>query len=503
MIDQHSTLSEKFLKKGFWLYLFSFIIAPITYVIKIIISWELTVSEVGVLYGIISLVIMLSAYNDLWISESLKYFVPQFITEQRYDRVKSILFYALFTQILTSTIIAWFFFLWADYISLHYFRTKEASEILKVFAFFFIWINIFQTISQFYLAVQNTKYHKIIEVVRILFTMISVLFIFLWDLWSLLNYSYTWLIWLYLWTLVSIIIIYKTYYKNYFLWENIIFDKKFMLRIFKYAWLVFIWSSAWTLLWQIDMQMIIYLLWTKQAWYYTNYISIIWIPFILIWPILGLLFPIFSEMHSKWEDSKIKLIKSVFQKNFLAVWIALNILFFIFAEVIAYILFWEKFINSWTILKYSILLLAFNFLFQINFNIMSWIWKISDRIKIICIAVIFNIITNLIFINLIWVYWAALATWLGWVLIWILSEYYLWNKFSIKFDYKFIWKNLFIMWFLWIFFNYYVIDIFEWLWRLMSLWIMSLIWFIWFLLFLILNIKEFKFFIWEIKKLKK
>jgi hypothetical protein len=65
MIDQHNSLAEKFLKKGFWLYLFSFIIAPIGYIIKIIISGELTVSEVGILYGIISLITMISAYNDL------------------------------------------------------------------------------------------------------------------------------------------------------------------------------------------------------------------------------------------------------------------------------------------------------------------------------------------------------------------------------------------------------------------------------------------------------
>jgi len=46
MIDQYASLGEKFLKKGFWLYLFSFIIAPMGYIIKIIISGELTVEEV-------------------------------------------------------------------------------------------------------------------------------------------------------------------------------------------------------------------------------------------------------------------------------------------------------------------------------------------------------------------------------------------------------------------------------------------------------------------------
>ena len=83
MIDQHASLSEKFLKKGFWLYLFSFIIAPIGYIVKIIISGELTVSEVWILYGIISLITMISAYNDLGMSISINHFVPEYVTKKR------------------------------------------------------------------------------------------------------------------------------------------------------------------------------------------------------------------------------------------------------------------------------------------------------------------------------------------------------------------------------------------------------------------------------------
>jgi hypothetical protein len=53
---------------------------------------------------------MISVYNDLGMTESLKHFIPQFVTEKRYDKVKSILFYALFAQITTSLLIASFFF---------------------------------------------------------------------------------------------------------------------------------------------------------------------------------------------------------------------------------------------------------------------------------------------------------------------------------------------------------------------------------------------------------
>ncbi|MDP3380967.1 MAG: hypothetical protein Q8S84_05655 [bacterium] len=44
-------------------------------------------------------------------------------------------------------------------------------------------------------------------------------------------------------------------------------------------------------------------------------------------------------MYSKNEIDKINQVKSIFQKNFLAISIAFNMLFFIFAEILAIIFF--------------------------------------------------------------------------------------------------------------------------------------------------------------------
>jgi O-antigen/teichoic acid export membrane protein len=199
------------------------------------------------------------------------------------------------------------------------------------------------------------------------------------------------------------------------------------------------------------------------------------------------------------------------QKNFIAVALAFNILFFVFAEIIAVILFWDKFIESWIILKYSILFLTFNFLLQINFSILAWIWKIKERLSIILTALAFNFIANIILINWldfinfkwIWVYWAALATSFWWILIWLLSEIKLWKKYFSHFDYKYFIKNIIILSALWIFCNYYIIPLFENLWRWISFWFLFVIWALWFIIFWIINLKEFRWFIWEIKKLKK
>lgn len=137
-------------------------------------------------------------------------------------------------------------------------------------------------------------------------------------------------------------------------------------------------SQASTILWQIDMQMIVYMLGMKDAGYYTNYLSIISIPFMVIWPIFAFLFPVFSSMHRKWEYEKITTIKQIFTKYFIAIAFITNTLFS-FSDNNCLYTFGEKFLYSGVILQYSVFFLLFNFLLQINFNILGWTWKVKEE----------------------------------------------------------------------------------------------------------------------------
>jgi len=69
----------------------------------------------------------------------------------------------------------------------------EAKTTLKTFAFFFIGLNIFQTLNNFLLAIQDTFSYKRTELFRMGFIMLFVLFIFFAGKSSLENYSYAWL----------------------------------------------------------------------------------------------------------------------------------------------------------------------------------------------------------------------------------------------------------------------------------------------------------------------
>jgi O-antigen/teichoic acid export membrane protein len=416
--------------------------------------------------------------------------------------VKTLLFFALFIQITSSLIIAAIFYFWSTFIAENYFKTLAAKETLQVFAFFFIGLNIFQTLSQFFLAIQDTLFHKSTEFLRMWFIMISLLFIFFWGGGSLLEYSFAWLIWLYIWIIFALIIFIKKYYVKYLKNTSVLKEIWFIKPIIKYAGLVVVWTSAATLLSQIDMQMIIYILGTTEAGYYTNYLSIISIPFMLIGPMFAFLFPVISEMYWNSETKKIQVIKDIFSKNLIIIWIIFNVFFYIFAEIIAYTLFWEKFIESGKILQYSILLLVFNFLFQINFNILAWIGKVKERVKIIFIAIIFNFIMNIILINIIWIYWAALATWIWWLLIFILSEYYIEEIFRIKIYWRNVFKNIFFATIYSVIFINLILPYFNDKSRLDTLILLSLCFCLWTLMIVLVNLKAFKNLLIIIKSIK-
>jgi len=105
MLKNDENLKEKFVRKGFWIYLFSFIIGPIGYATKMILSSDLTVEQIGVFYGIISLITLVGTYNDLGLTEALQYYLPKFAVNKQYGKFKAALFYALSAQFLSSVVL--------------------------------------------------------------------------------------------------------------------------------------------------------------------------------------------------------------------------------------------------------------------------------------------------------------------------------------------------------------------------------------------------------------
>ena len=436
------TLAEKLIKRWFWLYFFSFLIAPSGYIIKLLISNDLSVAEVWVIYSIIWFVALLSNYNDLWFTESLKYFLPKFWINKKYDEFKTSLFLALWIQTLTAILIAILLWFGADFLAQNYFHSPVASEILKVFSLFFVVFNIFRTLETIFDSFQDTFATKFVDFIRMWSIVLFCLILFFSYKWSVLFYSLAWFWWTLIGLLVSFLIFFKKYKHILEKWK-INLNKNLTKQIFSYAiWVVI--ATQWAMiLWSMDLQMIIYFLWPKQAWYYTNYLSLLSIYSIFLWPIFWFLFPVTTELIEKKQDWKLSLMLSIFYKYFVVFGWIFSIFFAVFWSVIAFILFWKKFVYSGQLLSVWAWMVFLSILVSINFSVLAWLWKIKQRVKIIWIAALINFVLNVVLILKIWIVWAIIATFVSTFVMFILSFLEI-KKSNIKidFDWKFYLKNI-------------------------------------------------------------
>jgi len=409
---KEQSITKNIIKKWFWLYFFWYLSAPLWYIIRVIISnsSEVSVSELWTLYGIISFITILYTYNDLWLTESLQYFLPKFFIKKNYDSIRTVVYFSLFVQIITWIIIALILRFSSDLIAVKYFHSSEASEILKYFCFYFFSMNILQVIQTLFKAFQRTFELQFTEFIRA-FSILVFTFYFFINWWWIGEFSLSRLRWIFI-ALIFALILYLRFRKTIIKWSFILSTKD-LKSYTKYALWALIGSSIWNLFGQIILQMVIYLLWTEQAWYYSNFLSLFYIWHSILWPIIVLIFPLTSEYFEKTDKRKINYVLSLFYTYFTIFIASLSTFFAIFWPEIAVALFWEKYLYSWNLLSISWFFLIFNLLTSFNYAILAWLWKVRERVYITWITCLITIIISYIWIYLWWLYWACISFWIS------------------------------------------------------------------------------------------
>lgn len=168
---------------------------------------------------------------------------------------------------------------------------------------------------------------------------------------------------------------------------------------------------------------------------------------------------------------------------------------------LAFVLFWKKFITSWELLQLGGWFIFLNILISINFNVLAWLWKVKERVKIIWIAALWNLIWNFIAVKFIWLKGVILTTIIWWFLMVILSYKEIINTWiNIKFDLNFLVKNIVWLLFLWFLLKLYISNLDFNLGRGYIFLNLLIAWIIFSVFILILNIKEFIAFLNEVRK---
>lgn len=436
--DKH--FFSRLLRKNIWIYFFSFLIAPTGYIVKIVISNSVTVEELGTLYAVMSFIQILGSYNDVGMTESLNYFLPGYIHQKNIQKITSTFSIALVTQLISTIIISVILFFAASWLSVHYFGTPYAGIILKIMIVQFFSENIFRTLSTFFQSIQDTKLQKSMDFLRMFILMILIVGLWALDLHSVASFAWMWWAAMFLGVLTSFFFLVKKYH-SYFTIKAWRFNKAEYVTVFRYAFWVMLSANVGILLSQIDMQMVVTMLGVRDAGYYTNYLSLIRIPFLFLLPWIYFLFPVFSDLLKRWEEGKVIAIHAFCYELFSIVALLMTSFFLLYGRTLTGVLFGSGYEMSGTILLYSAPFLIFNFLLQIDFQILSASGRPRTKMFILLAGVGLNLITNYIFLSLWWVVWSAFASGIGWVFIWILS-FYQTRQFASTFRWQAFWQNV-------------------------------------------------------------
>lgn len=441
-------LGEKLIKKGFWLYLFAYLVAPAGYIVKVFVSNSVSVADVWVLYTIVSLIWLLNVYNDLGLTESLQYFLPRYRVNKQYNYIKTSIYISLAAQIFTAIIIAIFLWLGAPWLAEHYFHSESAIIILKYFCFYFLGINLFQVMQSIFVAFQNTFDFQFVDFVRMRSIVWFTLFFFFTWRQSIEWYSLNRVLWLAVGIIVASIVFYK-WYRKHLLQGEIVFEKPMMKEYMKYALWCFLWLNIGSLFGSVIQQIIIIMIWAEAAWYYTNFLSLFTISGVIVWPIMWLIFPMVSELVSKKDTNKLSLLFNFFYTYFSVFSFSIAILMLVLAQEIALVIFGMKFLFSGSLFAWSAIFIVFNSLLAFNYSVLAGIGKVKERVRIMIISTILTIIFTILAIPLLWIYGAIVWFCIGQFSLWILSYFLLNKEVKISIDWLFVIKNFIFIALLW------------------------------------------------------
>ena len=439
-------LGHKLIKKWFWLYFFMIITAPIGYIIKVIVSNNLSVEDIGIFYSILGFIVLVSNYHDLGLTEALKYFLPKYRIEKKYDEYKTTIIWTLIAQVTIGTLIAIAIYFGANRLAIHHFRSPEATEIIKILCRYFIGVNFISVFLSVYTAFQDTIAYSILEAVRVYTTLWFTLFFWLSQTITVDNFSIAWIAGIIVGLIITGIIFLKKYWHT-LTKGKITFSSELIKTQVKYAFRVFLGINIGSLLWLVDQQIVINLLWPKEAGYYTNYFSLLTTYTIIVSPLLLRVFPIVTELITKNQMHQLKLLQDILYKYFSVFAISIGWLFVVFGKELAIVLFGTKFLYSWELLIYSWPFLIINVLYMINFAILAWLGKVRARVKILWIALLVNIIINVI---LMYIFktglpWAVIAMIIWRIILRWWSLIIIQKNIKISFDWIFFTKNLIVI----------------------------------------------------------
>jgi len=151
--------------------------AILSYALSIVLARSLSLTDFGLFFAVFSLIRLSQFFRDFGLTTALTKYLVEFRINKNFNAIQTAILSTLSLQLFFSLIIGIAFFLFSDYLAIHYFKNSGAAILLKLFIFY-IFLSVFFKIETSILkAFHKFRLLAFLEPTRLLIVLISVLFL--------------------------------------------------------------------------------------------------------------------------------------------------------------------------------------------------------------------------------------------------------------------------------------------------------------------------------------
>ena len=411
------------------------------YVARFIMARSLTVEDFGLFYSVFAFLGMFGVFKSLGFDRALAKFIPEFMHKKNYNRIKSSIIYVSAIQLLTNTIVIIGIYLLSDYLSQNFFRSPQASIVLKLMAIAFFLDSFVLVLKFAFQGFKKMTHFAGIDVVRMLLVIAIIL------AGIGMNYGILGPVAAYVITPIIVILFFgfiliKRIFPG-FLKSKFIYEGKLVRKISRYSIFAMAAGAGMVILGYTDTILLTYFSGLTSVALYN--VALPTAKVLMYFPrsIASILLPLISELWAKKEKALIREgIESLYKYTIIII-IPLVFMILSFSDLLISTLFGKDYMLASDTLKILSIGMIFAVLYVVNIDFFLGIGKPEINNVIVYSAALFNLVANIIMIPIWGIIGAAISTTISYFIMMAVGFAKIRKYIKIKFPVK-IWAKTLI-----------------------------------------------------------
>ena len=413
--------ARKAVKGTIIVFTISLLAAFLGYLIRIVLARNLTTKEYGLFFAVFTLINLGGSIRKFGLSQALVKYIPEFQVKKKLEQIKNAIVTVLGFYVISVLLLASLLILFSNFLAVHYFKDPAATTLLLCFVLIFILGPFKQILRTIFNAFQNVFLFSLMYLVEnLLIFLFSILFfIFKLKLYAPV-FAYI------LAYILSFTLFFPFLLKSFpFFKYKFKFSKNLTKKLFYFGVPTMLSGIGGIIILYTDTLILTYFGTLEEVGIYNVVVPTAMLLNFFGNSITQVIFPMISELWSKNLRKQIALGVRLLQKYSFVLVLPAALALFSYPSLLITLFFGTKYVAGATTLRLLSIGMVFFLVAGINMTVLSGIGRPKTTTKIMLAGALFNLVTNFYFIPKYGMLGAGITSLASYLIILILSVYYL------------------------------------------------------------------------------